>query len=150
MKFRNAELLSEGSPFEDEQGRNPFADSDVISVTDSDGDSANQTNAYAANYAADAATAGEVEIRLQHRGGTLILVGIFTAIMLLMSFVVGTPVLLVVLTLGLWVVFSASADLAAMRLGRMNVGGHSQTRAGFVLAGLSVVAAIGMFIWPTL
>ena len=139
MHFPNENLLASGSPFVDDNGRNPFADNEPQTAIDVE---SSEDNAYVANYAAAAATAGEFEIRLKHRGGTLMLVAIFSAIMTGLSTLIG-PALWVVGMMGLWVFFSALSDLNAMKIGRMNHSGRGQTRVALFLSGTCLIIMVG-------
>lgn len=135
-RFPNAGLLAD-SPFAD--GTNPFAeaaadataagaDAAETPAEQQDGSPSDSPNAYAANYAERGEFHEEVLIRLGHRGGTLMLVAIFTLFMLGMSMLVGIASMLVVLFFGAWVLYSGLSDLSAMSAGRMNPDGRAQTR----------------------
>jgi hypothetical protein len=146
-QFPNAGLMAAGSPFLDENGQNPFSDSDSAESAPVE---PGQNNAYAANYADKAGEQDEFRIRLAHRGGTLMLVGIFSAVMTLTSLAVGALALIVVVCLGSWALFSGLSDLGAMKLGRMNDTGRGQTRAAVFVSGVALLGAIGIVVYQAL
>ena len=144
-QFPNAGLMAGGSPFVDENGANPFSDADTPETAAVE---PGENNAYAANYAAAASSSeqDEYRIRLAHRGGTLLLVATFSALMLGLSFIVGPASMLVVICLGLWCALSALADLNAMKVGRMEDIGRRQTRAAMIISAISVLAVIAIIV----
>lgn len=146
-QFPNAGLMAAGSPFIDENGENPFSDSESAEAAPVE---PGENNAYAANYADKAGEQDEFRIRLAHRGGTLMLVAIFSVVMTLTSLAVGALALIVVFCIGFWALFSGLSDLGAMKLGRMNDTGRGQTRAAVFVAGVALLGAIGTIVYQVL
>lgn len=143
LHFPNENLLASPSPFVDANGRNPFADSEPHEAIDVD---TGESNAYVSNYAGAAATPVEFEIRLNHRGGTLLLVAFLTVIMSGLSWLIG-PAMWVVGVLGLWVFFCSLSDLNRMQLGRMNDEGRRQTRVALILTSGCLIGLVGSIVF---
>jgi len=139
-------------PFSDQDGRNPFSeDVDELELPAADGP-------YGASPAAgDAYHPDDFEAYLPHRGGTILLLGAIG----LLGAIAGTAMVFFclpfgILSLGLalpaWIM--GQKDLAAMRMGAMDVSGRGTTLAGMIMAMIGTVLAIadpvlfvGMILW---
>jgi hypothetical protein len=130
-------------PFADDQGRNPFADQEEVRAETAAGSTLNPYLAGAGGRPAH--QIGGFETTLQHRGGTVLTLGILGIVgAALFAFCWPMLVINLFLTLPAWLM--GQSDLRAMKAGAMDGEGRGMTLAGYILGIFGTLGTLIVFV----